>query len=45
MKEDIESAFERFNNAYENTKLIDEPDEQEFRNYLYTIRISDINKR
>jgi len=38
-KNDIEDAFIRLNKAYENTKLINSPNEQVFRDFLYNLRI------
>jgi|WetSurMetagenome_2_1015567.scaffolds.fasta_scaffold24883_5 predicted nucleotidyltransferase len=39
-KQDVETGFKEFQHAYAHTNLPEEPDEQQFRNYLYLIRLS-----
>ncbi len=41
-KNDIDIAFNRLNEAFNNTKLISSPNEQVFKDYLYNLRISNI---
>lgn len=39
-KEDIEEAFARIENAYARSKLPEVPKEEEFRDFLYNLRVS-----